>query len=119
MSFMTLSAVVTSLVFFPVITLTSVNSVQADDTHQREIDIISWSGVDIHKESSSADKSSIAVVEVKNSLSLQIEQGERPSIDREHTITFGDGEHGKRPSETTSGDGVHGQGSTNPRGQLR
>lgn len=34
-------------------------------------------------------------VEGETSLDLAVEQGERPSVDRSHSITFGDGRHGR------------------------
>ena len=69
----------------------------ATDPHKKDINIIVWSGVDVDKDSESADQSTNSDVDVKNSLSLDVKKGERPSVDGTHSVTFGDGERGKRP----------------------
>jgi len=89
-----------SLVVVSVMTLVPVSYVAAD-LHKDEIDVESWSGVDIDKDSVAADQSERAAVEVRNFLSLSLEEkGERPSIDRDNSVIFGDGERGKRPPPT-------------------
>lgn len=97
---MNLSIILVIVAFLVVVSITNlpVNPVDADKGHKGEIDVESWGVVDIHEESESADPSDRAAVDVETSLNLDLEeQGERPSIDREHSVTFGDGEHGKRP----------------------
>lgn len=92
--------VLASLVVVSVMTLVPVSYVMADP-HKDEIDVESWSGVDIDKDLVAADQSDRAAVEVQNSLSLSLEEkGERPSIHRDNSVIFGDGERGKRPPPT-------------------
>lgn len=79
------------------IALAPISPVVAENAHKGHIEIESFSGVDIDRDSESADQSSRAEVTVENSLDLDVEKGERPTVDREHSITFGDGERGKRP----------------------
>ncbi len=97
-----LAAIVVVLAVSMMGATTFVLDVYADHAHHGEIDILSWSGAAIDEDSDSAEQSSAAEAEVETSLALDVEQGERPSIDRSHSITFGDGEHGKRPP-TSSG----------------
>lgn len=82
-----------SLVAATMMTLVPVSYVlAADPAHRGEIDILSVShGVIIDEDSESAEQSSAAEAEVENSLSLEVEQGESPTLDRSHSITFGDG----------------------------
>jgi hypothetical protein len=100
MNLLTISLILTSFLSGTVMILAPVDSLDAKDrAHHKWIDILSATNEDGDKRLTleSADKSSDAIVEVEDSLSLELEKGERPSIDREHTVTFGDGEPGKRP----------------------
>ncbi len=98
-----LVAIVAALAVSMMGATTFVLDAYADHAHHGEIDILSVShGVLIDEDSDSAEQSEVAEAEVENSLALAVEQGERPTLDRSHSITFGDGEHGKRPP-TSSG----------------
>jgi hypothetical protein len=72
--------------------------IDAGKGHKGEIEIESWGGVGVSENLELADQSSRAEVEVETSLNLDLEYpGERPSIDHERSVAFGDGERGKRP----------------------